>query len=229
VQAAQAVVDQARAQLELAELGMKDTRVTAPVDGRVAERLVAPGALVSPQTPIVTLVPPTLELVVNINEGQLGQVGEGQAVQIQVPAYPNVTFNGTVTAISPTLEAASRTAAVRIAPIDDQSRLRAGMFARLSIVTALRQKTLLVPREAIQTAGGSDSQSSVLVIDAAQTVHRAPVQVGLLDDRFAEIVGGLDEDDLVATSGLADLIDGDVVAPRTNSVVALAAANQGAK
>src|SRR4029079_19278754 len=51
--AAQAVVDQSRAQLDLAQLGVKDTTVLAPVDGIIAERLVSPGSVGTPPSPIV--------------------------------------------------------------------------------------------------------------------------------------------------------------------------------
>ena len=50
----------------------------------------------SPQTSLLTLVPPSLELLVNVEESQLGQVAEGQKVQLEVPAYPNQMFTGTV-------------------------------------------------------------------------------------------------------------------------------------
>jgi RND family efflux transporter MFP subunit len=216
LQAAQSSVDQAHAQLDLAVLGLKDTRILAPVDGRVSERPIAPGGTVNPQTAIVTLVPPSLEVVVNVDESQLAQIAEGQSVQLQVAAYPNQTFDGTVKAIAPTLEASSRTAAIHIAPIDDQSRLRAGMFARLSVVTATKRATLLVPREAILKGDG------VMSVDGG-SVRRTPVKVGLQDERFAEILSGVDEGDVVATSGLADLKDGDVVSPQVPVV-----ANQGA-
>src|SRR5205814_1494160 len=135
-QAAEAGVDQAQAQLQLANLGLSDTRVTAPVDGVVAERLVSPGALVSPATPIVTLVPPALELMVNVDEAQLGQISEGQAVTLSVAAYPNQTFSGAVATIAPTLDQRSRTASVKILPRDLDGKLRAGMLAKLNIVTA---------------------------------------------------------------------------------------------
>src|SRR5207237_6284926 len=109
--AASATVDQAQAQLDLAQIGVKDTTIVAPADGVISERLVSAGALVSPQTPIVTLVPPSLELVVNVEESQLGQIAEGQSVQLQVPAFPNQTFTGNVKSISPTIDSKSRTAA----------------------------------------------------------------------------------------------------------------------
>jgi Cu(I)/Ag(I) efflux system membrane fusion protein len=160
----------------------------------------------------VTLVPPSLELVVNIEESQLGQVTEGQTVQLQVPAFPNVMFSGTVKSISPTLDSKSRTAAVRIVPQDGAGRLRSGMFARLSIVTAEKQNALLVPKVALLTASAG-SQALVVAIDPSGRVHRQPVKVGLQNDQLAEIMSGIDDGQLVAISSLNDLADGDIVSP----------------
>jgi RND family efflux transporter MFP subunit len=217
--AAQAAVDQVRAQLDLATLGVKDTTIAAPVDGVISERLVSPGALVNPQSPIVTLVPPSLELVVNVEESQLGQVAEGQNVQLQVPAFPNVMFSGTVKSISPTIDSKSRTAAVRIVPQDDGSKLRSGMFARLNIVTAAKPNALVIPKTAVLT-GSSGTQPLVLSIDPSGLVHRQPVKVGLQNDQFAEILSGIDDGQLVATSSLNDLADGDIVSPQVQTTTA---------
>jgi RND family efflux transporter MFP subunit len=217
--AAQAAVDQARAQLELAQLGKRETTVMAPVDGIIAERLASPGAMVSQQTPIVSLVPPALELVVNVEEAQLGQIAEGQSVQIEVPAFPKEPFNGTVRSIAPTVDSRSRTAAVRIEPKDDASRLRAGMFARLSIITAQKPNALLAPREAILSSG-PNATPQVLVINDDNQVHRVAVRLGLQNDRLVEIVSGLDDGQIVATSSLNELVDGDVVAPQVQRFAA---------
>jgi RND family efflux transporter MFP subunit len=161
-------------------------------------------------------VPPALELVVNVEESQLGQVAEGQSVQLSVPAFPGQTFTGTVRSIAPTVDARSRTAAVRVEPKDDASKLRAGMFAQLRIVTGERSDALVVPNEAL--VGGN----SVVVIDANNMAHRVPLQLGLRGERVAEILGGLAPDQVVAISNPADLHDGDVVAPQINTAVALA-------
>jgi RND family efflux transporter MFP subunit len=219
--AAQAAVDQARAQLDLAQLGVRETTVAAPVDGVISERLVSPGSMVSQATPIVTLVPPALELVVNVEESQLGQVAEGQSVQLEVPAFPKQTFTGAVKSIAPTVDAKSRTAAVRIEPKDDGSKLRAGMFARLNIITAQKQNTLIVPKEALlSTSQGADPL--VIAIGDGGQVHRTPVRIGLQNERFVEILGGLNEGQMVATSSLNDLNDGDIVAPQVENRTALA-------
>ena len=212
-------MDQARAQLDLAELAVKDTTIVAPVDGVISERLVSAGALVSPQAPIVTLVPPSLELVVNVEEGQLGQVAEGQSVQLQVPAFPSQTFTGNVKSISPTIDSKSRTAAVRVEPKDEANKLRAGMFARLNIVTAEKHNALVVPRAAV-LSGATGTPSMVIAIDENGRVHRQAVKPGLQSDQLAEILSGIDDGQLVATSSLSDLADGDVVAPQVQTTTA---------
>jgi RND family efflux transporter MFP subunit len=189
----------------------------------IAERLAAPGALVNPQTPLLTLVPPALELVVNVDEAHLAQVMLGQAVRVEVAAFPGQTFAASVRSISPTVDSKSRTAPIHIQPADDVHQLKPGMFAQLSIVTAQKQNTLLVPQTALL---GGDSQARVVTIDSANTARFQPIKLGLQSDGFAEIVGGLDEGQLVATSGLSTLHDGDAVAPRLDNLTALAPQQQ---
>jgi Cu(I)/Ag(I) efflux system membrane fusion protein len=112
-----------------------------------------------------------------------------------VPAYPDQTFAGTVKSIAPTVDAKSRTAAVRIEPKDDASKLRPGMFAKLNIVTAAKQNALIVPREAILSAGPSSNPLIIAIGDGNQ-VHRTPVRLGLQSDRFVEILSGVDDGQL---------------------------------
>src|SRR5205823_4544704 len=218
--AAQAAVDAAQAQLDIAQLALKETTVLAPVSGTISDRLVAPGALVNPQTPLVTLIPPDLELIVNVEENQLGQVAPGQSVNLEVGAFPGQPFSATVKTISPTVDTKSRTAAVHIVPSDPASKLRSGMFARLNIVTGVKQNALLIPRSAIVTPTGGTSPV-VLTIDDSGKVHKQPVSVGLQDDKFSEVLTGVNNGQLVATSSLKDLSEGDVVTPQVETRTAL--------
>jgi membrane fusion protein (multidrug efflux system) len=133
--------------------------------------------IVNQQTPIAILVPRDLELVVDVEEAQLGQIAIGQMVQLQVAAYPDQTFAGAVRSISPMLDSHSRTAAVRIEPQDTGDRLRAGMFAKVRIVTAAREGVLMLPREALVDELRS-TQGLVLVIDDERTIRRTPVRLG---------------------------------------------------
>ena len=85
---AKAGVAQAQAVVDLAELALKESAVVSPVDGVVAEKFQSVGSLVSPQTPIVSLVSAGVELVLGVEEGQIGQVREGQKVEVSAAAYP---------------------------------------------------------------------------------------------------------------------------------------------
>ena len=62
----------------------------------------------------------------------------------------------------------------------------------------------------------------MITIDPAGRVHRQPVKLGLQSDRVVEISSGIDDGQLVATSSLNDLADGDIVTPQVETRVALA-------
>ena len=146
----------------------------------------------------------------------LVDVANALSVQLQVPAFPNKTFTGTVRSIAPTIDSKSRTAAVRVEPADGATgQLRAGMFARLNIVTAEKANALVVPKAAVLAgAPTGTSQPLVITIDPSGLVHRQPVKIGLQNDQFAEILTGIDDGQMVATSSLNDLADGDIVSPQ---------------
>jgi multidrug efflux pump subunit AcrA (membrane-fusion protein) len=90
-----------------------------------------------------------------------------------------------------------------------------------SAAAGLSAAEATVPREAV-LIGAPGSEALVIAIDSAGRVHRQPVKLGLQSDRAIEISSGLDDGQLVATSNLNDLADGDIVAPQVEIRVALA-------
>ena len=184
VKQAQGNLSQAQAGLASAMLSLSDTKVTAPVDGVVSEKLAAPGAFVSQSASILTLVPPGINVTASLPEQQLGTVQVGQTVNFTVSAYPGKTFQGTVSTISPTINPQTRTVQLQIQPTNDQGQLRGGMLANLGIVTASDQDVLTVPRSALLNSGAASQgqPSSVWVIDASNSVRATPVTLGLVND-----------------------------------------------
>ena len=219
VQAAKAGVDQAQAALELAQLGVKETQVVAPVDGIVFDRQVSPGALVGPTSPIVTLIPPALEVAINVDEAQLGNVSQGQHVALQVPAYPDQTFDGTVSAVAPGVDQKTRTASVRIQPQAAAGKLKPGMMAQVSIITATQSDALLVPREAIVGAASPNSPATLVTLDNGRA-DRVTVQVGLVGDRTVQVSSGLNDGQIVAVGNANGLNTGDAVVPQLRPTLA---------
>jgi len=196
-----------------------ETQIIAPVDGIVFDRQVSPGALVGPTSPIVVLIPPSLEVAVNVDETQLGRVSKGESVALQVPAYPGETFTGTVAAIAPGVDLKTRTTSVRIEPKDDGGRLRPGMLAQVSIITGAERNALLVPREAVLGSPTPNGQATVVTLDGARAERRT-VRLGLVNDQVVEVSSGLSDGQVVAIGNAAGLNNGDVVVPQLRTALA---------
>jgi len=204
---ARAGVDQAQAALELAEIALSESLVLSPVDGVVADRLQSVGALVGPQTPIVSLVSDEVELTLSVEEAKVGQLREGQRAEISATAFPGVTFRGKVVGIAPTADAKNRTFQVRVRPEDQDGRLKQGMFAQVKIVTLEKEKAITVPKDAVLTRSG---QTLVLVV-AGDVVQERPISLGPVQAGIAEVTAGLEAGEEVVVAGQNDLRDGDRV------------------
>ena len=215
----------AQAALELARLGVRETQIVAPVDGMVLDRQVSAGALVGPTSPIVVLIPPSLEVAINVDEAQLGSVSQGQSVALQVPAYPSETFAGTVSAVAPAIDQKSRTASVRIQPKDDAGKLRPGMLAQVGIITATQPDALLVPREAIIGTPVPNGQATIITLDDGRA-QRTNVRLGLVSDQVVQVSSGLGAGQVVAIGNANGLNNGDVVVPQLRSAVATTGVQQ---
>jgi membrane fusion protein (multidrug efflux system) len=97
---AHARVQSAAAQLELANLNLSYTKVTAPADGVVSKVSVHEGALVQPGQPIAELVPSATYLVANFKETQVGKMHPGQRAAVKLDAFPGKELEGTVESLS---------------------------------------------------------------------------------------------------------------------------------
>jgi HlyD family secretion protein len=219
LQAAQAAVDQARAQVDQADLGIKETRIVAPVDGVVFDRQVSPGSQVGPTSPIATLIPPALDIVVNVDEDQLSHVRTGQSVTLDAGAFPDTPLGGVVTAMAPAVDQKTRTVATHIQPDDAAGgqKLLPGMLVQVSIITAQKEDALLVPRQSLspaQSDSASAPSATVALIGPDNRIQKASVQLGLLSDSAVEVLGGLEPGQLVAVSNPAALNTGDQVSPQ---------------
>lgn len=204
---AKAGVAQAQAALDQAKIGLGETSIVSPVDGVVSDKYQSVGQLVGPTSPIVNIVSQGVEMTLGVEESQIGQVAEGQKAEITVSAYPNVIFPAKVASISPTADPKSRTFQVKVRPEPADSRLKAGMFAQVRIITQQKANALLVPKDAVVTKSG---QATVFVVKDG-TAHAVPVKTGLSSGNNVEVTSGLSAGEEVVVAGQADLRDGDKV------------------
>ena len=130
----QAAVAQAQAALDLAALQLRDATLRAPFTGVISQRQVTEGALVSPATPIATLISQQIEAVVNVDESSLMQLHVGQRATFSILALPDAEIAASVVAISPVVDTQSRTVAVYLTPDDPDPRLRPGLFVQAHLL-----------------------------------------------------------------------------------------------
>ena len=134
IKAAEAQVKQAEAALYLAQTQVDKATVKAPVDGVVAQLMVAEGSMAGQGVPLLALLSPDVKIIVSVEEERIPDVHIGQPVKITVAAYPDKEFQGVVTALSPALDPATRTLPVTIHPTGDAEGLKPGMLATVTLL-----------------------------------------------------------------------------------------------
>jgi membrane fusion protein, multidrug efflux system len=95
-------IEQARASLALVEIDLRRTLIKAPMAGQIAQKNVDPGKYVQPGQPVLSLVDvKSTWIVANFKETQVKKMKLGQPVQIEVDAYPGVSFKGRIESFQP--------------------------------------------------------------------------------------------------------------------------------
>jgi membrane fusion protein, heavy metal efflux system len=192
------------AQLEESVTDQIDRRIVirAPLAGTIVDRKVGPGQYIKPDTPDpLYLISDLSSVWVNgdIYETYLPQIRVGAPVEITVPAYPNRKFPARITAINPTVDAASRTIHVRCLVPNSSGLLKPEMFANILVGQAAKRKVLTVPSTAVLTQG---SDSFVLVEESSGRFRRRTVMPGREIRGRTVIEKGLGADDHVVTTGV---------------------------
>lgn len=213
--AAQVAVSQAQAALDLAKTNLLQAEILAPFDGVVTAKFLSVGALASPNTPIVSLMSPHLEVQFSIDQANIGSVKAGQTVSLVTAAYAGQMFPATVASVYPSADPKTHTFTVVVDPRDTSGALRAGMFITLNVTVASFPSATLIPSVAIIQRG---AQSVVFVV-TNNVAHQTPVQVGIADDTNTQIRSGVKVGDEVVTINQASLSDGSPVriAPGTGA------------
>lgn len=167
-QLAEARIAQRRASLSAARVRLSFTEIRAEWgeggDERVVgERYVDPGATVSANEPIVSLLDLSeLRAVTHVTEREYGVLERGQEAALQVAAYPGATFTAEIRRLAPLFRPTTRQARVELTVPNPEGLLRPGMFARLSVEVDRLEDVATVPAEAVVRR---DDQHVVFRID----------------------------------------------------------------
>lgn len=194
---ARAAIDSARAASEQAAVTESFTTIIAPFDGVVTEKMIEPGNMVSPGTPLLRVEDTTrFRLEVRVDESRIAAIRNGASVPVFIGSSVS-GVSGTVVEVSRAVDADARAFVVKIA-LPDVPGLRSGEFGRARF-SASPGRALTIPPSAIVRRG---QLTSVFVADNGRARMR------LVNMSESEVLAGLAESELVILSPPPGLVDG---------------------
>jgi len=186
--------------------------IRAPFAGRLGIRLVNLGEQLDAGKSIVSLQALTPVFAdFSLPQQNLSLLSTGQAVQVTCDAYPGKTFDGTLTAINPDLDATTRSVTLQATLANTNQLLRPGMFVRVAVILPQAQPVLAVPATAVLSAPFGDS---VYVIEDSTNaagglfVRQQFIRTGQAHGDFVSVLNGLKAGDRVVSAGLFKLRNG---------------------
>ncbi len=209
---AEASFKQNQANADVIRAAIEKKTIRAPFDGRLGIWQVNVGASVDARRSLVSLQSLTpVYADFSLPQQSLAQLKTGSPVQVTCDAYPGRTFDGTLTAINPDLDAATRSVALRATLENADQLLRPGMFVSVAVVLPQAQPVLAVPATAILSAPFGDS---VYVIEPSTNaagglvVRQQFVRTGQSHGDFVSVLTGLKSGDRVVSAGIFKLRNG---------------------
>jgi Cu(I)/Ag(I) efflux system membrane fusion protein len=192
-------------ELERTQQPTDELVLRSPFDGIVSEAPMKVGTGVKPGDKLMTVLNLShLWLWANFYENEVGLLKEGQSVKIALPAFPNRSFEGRISVISPTIDPVKRTARVRIDIPNPDGQLLPGMYANV-VAEIDAGEGLTIPFDSVLPTG---SRMLAFVDKGSGKLEPRFIQVGrqfvdLSDpnqERYYQITGGLQEGERIVSS-----------------------------
>lgn len=207
--AARAGLDEAEAAVHAKQAYIDRKSVYAPFDGVLGIRMIDLGTYLEPGDSIVPLqMLDPIHVDYAVPEQFLSRLAVGQQIELKVPAYPDETFTGRITAFDPGIDPGTRNVRIRATLANPERRLRPGMFAEVWTIEADDKAVLTLPQTAVTYSPYGDTIFVVLDADGKATVERRQVRTGEVRDGRVEISAGVKAGERIVAVGQNKLRNG---------------------
>ena len=208
---AEAAYRSAEAALNVLNLQIQRSTVTAPFAGVVGQRFVSVGDYVTSASRLLSLqTTDPQRAVIEVPERHASTLRVGQGLEFTVASQPERTFRATVDFIDPVVQPTTRTIVVKARAPNGAGFLKAGMFIEARLATATRAGAIVVREDAIQPLRTGNVVWAVVDGKAS----RRMVQLGTRTEGRVEVLSGLEAGVPVVVGGLERMQEGMPVAPR---------------
>lgn len=180
---------------------VSDIVVPAPIAGVITSRTANLGQVVSMSHELFVVTDLSQIWVIgDLYEQDFQTVRVGSDAAMTTPAYPGLTLRGRVSYIDPRVDPQTRTAKVRVAVLNPAGRLRLGMYVTLAFTTPGGERTVVIPRTAVQTIG----ERQVVFVPAPDEEGKflpRTVQVGPRRGALVTVRSGVQHGEVVVSEG----------------------------
>lgn len=195
-----------REQLAALQAQLAKTKIRAEVSGIILTRNVEPGDLVQPSQTLFTIaLDGATEIRVPFDERNLPLLALQQKAAVITDAYPNQPFPAHINFIAPSIDAQRGTVDVRLTVDPVPDFLRQDMTVSVNVETNKRERTLVIPNDALSSISGN---KAMVILVRDRKIQRHPITLGLRGLVMSEVVAGLKEGDHVLTDAESVLKDG---------------------
>ena len=189
--------------------------VVSTISGTVLQAPYSVGDTVSAQSSLFVVGDlSVLRVETFVPERFVSSIRPGLGAVVSLEAIPGETFSAQIDEVNPVLDPASRTLRIRLRFVDragrnaTDPRIKAGMFATISLVTRVRANVPVIPRTSVINTYGS---WIAFIVDGNNTARRRVLELGIENERFFEVISGINPGERVVTAGQNFLTDGDPV------------------
>ncbi|MFM7629916.1 MAG: efflux RND transporter periplasmic adaptor subunit [Algoriphagus sp.] len=191
--------------IKLVEAQLEKTVIRAPFTGRLGLRQISEGSVINPSNVIVSIVnSDPIKLEFSIPERYASLVSIGSSIFFSSESSKE-EVEGKVYAFEPQIDAATRTLKLRAQSPNKSGKYLPGMFVKIRFVLDIEEEALLVPAEAVIP---ELSGYKVFVVGADGTAEQRIIEIGTRTDTQVQVTSGLNEGDLVLTSGVMQVRQG---------------------
>ena len=147
-----------------------------------------------------------VKLLVAVSESDYTKISKGDQVTVKADAFPDLTFDGKIERIHPTIDPSTRTFVVEVVVPNNYSTLRPGMFARVKVNFGVN-RNVVIPDVAVVKQQGS-GERFVYILNEDGTVTYQKVELGRRMGTEYEVLSGVEDGAKVVTGGQIRLKDG---------------------
>ena len=193
----------AKTTAENSRLQLEKTRVTSPIDGVIVDLpYYTQGSQVETGSSIVKIMDYNIMyLDVQLPEKYISDIKPGQKVQLTNYTLPDDTITGSITQLSPAINADTRTFKGNISVSNPTLLLRPGMFVKADILINQKDSVIVIPKNIILSR---QRGKTVFIVDRGIASERI-IETGLENITEAEVTRGLSKNERIVTSGFETL------------------------